>query len=148
MTVNPNLRILYDNDGFTYRFTMHKVQFGDSRPDQFEIKLANDGFIYQSSNHLEGNTTYDSSRHYHNTFGWSQLSNNAFMTHFGVLVVFSKSFLQMNAVEGQILYNKHEECIDLCFSKANPTQDMICLLVTFKPGYPEHFNENDHWGRI
>lgn len=143
--VNPNLRILYNFDNCTYRSTVGKIQLNRG-PDQFEIKRANDEFIYPSSDTLDRNTSYDSSLVSHNAVGWSQLSDATMTSHFKSLVGFAKSFLGTDAVVGQVLYNEHRERIDLRFRKADPAQDAIRLLVTFEPGFPEHFHENDHWG--
>jgi hypothetical protein len=71
--MNPNLRILYDFDNYTYRSTVDKIQFNRG-PDKFEIKVANDGSIHPSSDTLDRNASLDSSRVYHNAVGWSQLA--------------------------------------------------------------------------
>jgi hypothetical protein len=143
--VNPNLRILYDFDNFTYSSTVNKIQFNRG-PDQFEIKLANDGFIYPYCDAFDRNASYDSSCVYANADGWSQLSDATLTDDFKSVVEFAKSFLGTDDVVGQVLYNEHRERIDLRFRKADPAQDTIRLLVTFKQGFPEHFHDDDHWG--
>lgn len=96
----------YQFDHYEYMSSLIYFQFRHSqRLPQFNIKLANDGFIYPSASTLETNSSYNDARPYHGSTGWSQLSDETLQNHFKSLISFAKTFLETDKVDGQILYN-------------------------------------------
>jgi hypothetical protein len=140
-------RILYNYDHCTYRSTVKAIKINGVR--QIEIKLSNDGFIYPPREALALNSAYNSDKVHHKRSGWARLSNESVKTHFESILSGMKSILGTGEGEllfGKVLYHEYEERIDFLFSD---TQHMGTgskrILVTFEPGYPEHFHENDEW---
>jgi len=51
----------------------------------------------------------------------------------------------MNTTIIQVLYHEFEERVDFLFQKKNGTAR---ILITFEPGFPEHFHKDDPWGEF
>jgi hypothetical protein len=137
----------YKFDHYEYMSSMFYFQFQHShRLPQYNIKLANDGFIYPSSSTLETNSSYNDVRPYHGSTGWSQLSDQTLQNHFKSLVAFAKIFLETDKVGGQVLYDETEERIDFRFKVQDGVVDKVRLVITFEPGHPLHWHDDDHWG--
>mmetsp|Transcript_206 Transcript_206/g.664 ORF Transcript_206/g.664 Transcript_206/m.664 type:complete len:201 (+) Transcript_206:275-877(+) len=144
-TVGTQARILYDYDHYTYRSTVAPIEINGA--PQIEIKLSNDGFIYPSHDSLSLNDTYDSTKTHHKRTGWARLSDETIKTHFGSLIAGAKSIMGATGelVDGQVLYHEYEERVDFLFQKKNGTAR---ILITFQPGFPEHFHKDDPWGEF
>ena len=143
-----NCRILYDFDNYTYRSTVASIKINGR--NQLEIQLANDGFIYPPKDSLAVNPTYNSNhnRTHHKRTGLVQLSDQTVKSNFPALLAGAKSILGVQGSEkvyGQVLYHDCEERVDFLFRKQDSSWR---ILISFEPGWPEHFHEDDPWGKF
>ena len=137
--------IRYNYVHYTYRSTVKAIKLDGIR--QIEIKLANDGFIYPPRDTLALNNSYNSDERHHQRTGWARLSNETVKVHFRSILSGMKSIFGTGdgqLIFGKVLYHEHEERIDFLFANGTEASSKR-ILVTFEPGYPEHFHENDEW---
>lgn len=139
--------ILYKHDEYEYLSAAFPINFLD-RKSQYCIKLANNGFIYPSASTLETDTSYNDSFTYHGTTGWSRLSTETLHVHFKAIVTFAQHFFKGESVDGQVLYNDKQERIDFRFKTRDAAKDIVRLVITFEPGYPYHWHDEDKWGEL
>ncbi|KAL3907618.1 MAG: hypothetical protein SGILL_008795, partial [Bacillariaceae sp.] len=108
--------------------------------------LSNDGFIYPSRDTLSVDEAYDSSTPQNQRTGWVQLSDETVGENFPAILAGGKTFLGLGEEESisvQVLYHEREERVDFKLQKEDGSSR---VLVTFEPGYPEHFHDDDNWG--
>lgn len=143
--VGTQARILYDYDNYTYRSTVAPIEVNGLV--QVEIKLSNDGFIYPSRDTLSLNPTYDSSKSHHKRTGWARLSDETIKTHFGSILAGAKSIMgaEGELIDGKVLYHEFEERVNFLFQKKD---ESARILISYEPGYPEHFHKDDAWGEF
>lgn len=139
--------ILYKYDQYEYLSAAFPINFLD-RKSQYCIKLANNGFIYPSASTLETDPAYNDCFTYHGTTGWSRLSTETLQVHFTAIVKFAKQFFKGECVDGQVLYNDKQERIDFRFKTRDEAKDIVRLVITFEPGYPYHWHDEDKWGEL
>mmetsp|Transcript_7370 Transcript_7370/g.20466 ORF Transcript_7370/g.20466 Transcript_7370/m.20466 type:complete len:218 (-) Transcript_7370:122-775(-) len=139
--------ILYKHDEYEYLAAAFPVKF-DNRKAQYCIKLANNGFIYPSATTIETNPSYNDSFTYHGTTGWSRLSAKTLQVHFKAIVKFAGQFFKGERVDGQVLYNDKQERIDFRFKTSDEAKDSVRLVVTFEPGFPYHWHDEDKWDKL
>jgi hypothetical protein len=46
---------------------------------------------------------------------------------------------------GKVLYHEFEDRVDFLFRNQDESAH---VLVSFEPGFPEHFHKDDHWGEF
>jgi len=138
-------RILYDYDNYTYRSTVASIKVDGVV--QFEIKLSNDGFIYPSRDTLSLNDTYFSRNTHHKRTGWARLSDETVKTHFASILAGAKSIMGAmdELIDGKVLYHEFQERVDFLFQRRDGSAR---ILISYEPGYPEHFHKDDPWGEF
>lgn len=134
--------ILYKYDEYEYLAAAFKIDF-ENRKSQYCVKLANNGFIYPSATTLETDPSYNDSFTYHGSTGWSRLSTGTFKAHFKTIISFAKNFFKGEEVDGHVLYNENQERIDFRFKVCDHSKDTVRLVITFEPGYPYHWHDED-----
>lgn len=139
--------LLYKFDHYEYLSAAFPVHF-DNRKSQYCIKLANNGFIYPSASSLETDPSYNDSVTYHGTTGWSRLSGETLRAHFKAIAKFAEQFFKGESVDGQVLYNDKQERIDFRFKTRDEAKDTVRLVVTFEPGFPYHWHDEDKWDKL
>jgi hypothetical protein len=139
----------YEFDSHTYLSSLYYYHPRDTRrQSEFCIKLANDDFIYPHTSTLETNPNYDTSQNYHNGTGWNLLSTETLESHFQSIVQFANSFHGTDSIDGAVLYNENMERMDFRFKLSDPNLDKVRLEITFEPGYPSHWHNDDFWGAL
>jgi hypothetical protein len=139
--------ILYKYYEYEYLAAAYNMNF-DNRKPQYCIKLANDGFLYSSATTLETDPSYNDSFSYHGSTGWSRLSAETLKAHFKSIVSFAKQFFKGEEVDGQVLHNEKQERIDFRFKVCDHAKDNVRLVITFEPGYPYHWHDEDKWDKL
>lgn len=139
--------LLYKFDHDEYLSAAFPIHF-DNRKSQYCVKLANNGFIYLLASTLETGPSYNDSFTYHGTTGWSRLSRETMLAHFKTITKFAQQFFKGESVDGQVLYNEKQERIDFRFKTRDATKDIVRLIITFEPGYPYHWHDEDKWDEL
>jgi hypothetical protein len=68
--------------------------------------------------------------------------------HFKSILAGAKSVMGVVAsdrIYGQVLYHEYDERVDFLFRNQDESSH---VLVSFEPGFPEHFHKDDHWGEF
>jgi hypothetical protein len=80
--------------------------------------------------------------------GVSRLSGETMRAHFKTIATFAEQFLKGESVDGQVLYNEKQERIDFRFKTCDEAKDIVRLVITFEPGYPYHWHDEDKWDKL
>ena len=132
--------IIYEYEQFEYRSTVTKI---DPRNiPQVEIKLSNDGIINPPRD------TNNSKATHQKRIGWCRLSDETIKAHFPAILAGCKAIMRTaegELIQGKVLYHEIQDRVDFFFERNDKSAS---VLITFEPGDPEHFHNNDEWGKF